>query len=184
MQQHKEFLEKLVNIMKRNLIIISIILSIIISLTACGASEYDSTLIAGNNTASVDQSTAAGNFSEVPAFTTNEEKAAAGESRYMNITPEEAKKRIDSGEKIILLDVRTKEEYEEKRIPDSSLIPVEVIEQEALSKLTDKAAIIFVYCRSGSRSIIAAEILTKLGYTKVYNLGGIIDWPYETISGR
>lgn len=170
--------------MKGNLIIISIILSTIIALTAYGVSEYDSMLNLSNNAVSAEEGTAAGNFPAVPVGMTNKENAAAGESRHMNITPEEAKKRIDSGEKIILLDVRTKEEYEEKRIPNSSLIPVEVIEQEAPSKLTDKAATIFVYCRSGSRSVIAVQTLNKLGYTNVYNLGGIIDWPYETISGR
>ena len=42
---------------------------------------------------------------------------------------------------------------------------------------------IFVYCRSGRRSVTASEALVKLGYTKVYNLGGIINWPYETENG-
>lgn len=105
-------------------------------------------------------------------------------SHYTNIKPEEAKKRLKSEKGIILLDVRTQEEYDEKHIPNSLLIPVEVIEKEALEKLTDKNATIFVYCRSGRRSVIASEALVKMGYTKVYNLGGIIDWPYETESGK
>lgn len=103
---------------------------------------------------------------------------------YQDIKPEDAKTRLDSEEKIILLDVRTIEENIEKRIPDSVLIPVDEIEQEAASKLTDKAATIFVYCRSGRRSAIAAEALVKMGYTSVYDLGGINDWPYETVSGE
>jgi len=105
-------------------------------------------------------------------------------SGYINIQPEEAKKRLDSEKGIILLDVRTHEEYNEKHIPNSLLIPVDVIEKEAPSKLTDKNAIIFVYCRSGRRSVTASEALLKLGYTNVYNLGGIIDWPYETETGK
>jgi len=103
---------------------------------------------------------------------------------YTDIKPEEAKKRLDSEEGIILLDVRTQEEYAEKHIPNSLLIPVEDIEKEAQSKLTDKNAIIFVYCRSGRRSAIAADALFKMGYTKVYDLGGINDWTYETESGN
>jgi phage shock protein E len=103
---------------------------------------------------------------------------------YTNIKPEEVKKRLESEKGIILLDVRTQEEYIEKHIPNSLLIPVDEIEKKAFSKLADKNAIIFVYCRSGRRSVTASEALIKMGYTKVYNLGGIIDWPYETESGK
>lgn len=99
---------------------------------------------------------------------------------YKNISPEEAKKRLESENGIVLLDVRTQEEYDEKHIPKSLLIPVDVIETEAAEKLKDKNATIFVYCRSGRRSITASEALIKMGYSKVYNLGGIIEWPYET----
>lgn len=105
-------------------------------------------------------------------------------SGYTDIQPEEAKKRLESEKGIILLDVRTQEEYDEKHIPNSRLIPVDVIEKEAPATLTDKNTTIFVYCRSGRRSVTASEALVKMGYTKVYNLGGIIDWPYETESGK
>lgn len=102
----------------------------------------------------------------------------------LDIKPEEAKKRLESEKGIILLDVRTLEEYSQKHIPSSLLIPVDMIEKEAPLKLTDKNAVIFVYCRSGRRSVTASEALVKMGYSKVYNLGGIIDWPYETESGE
>lgn len=105
-------------------------------------------------------------------------------SSYTNINPEDAKNRLDSETGIILLDVRTQEEYDEMHIPNSLLIPVDVIEKEAPEKLTDKNTTIFVYCRSGRRSVTASEALIKMGYTKVYNLGGIIDWPYETESSK
>lgn len=101
---------------------------------------------------------------------------------YKNIKPEEAKKRLESEKGIILLDVRTQQEYDEKHISNSVLIPVDAIEKEAPSILTDKNAVIFVYCRSGNRSVTASEGLVKMGYTNVYNLGGIISWPYETES--
>lgn len=102
---------------------------------------------------------------------------------YKNISPIDAKKRLEKEEGIILLDVRTLEEYTEKHIPGSILIPVEVIEKEAQAKLKNKDATIFVYCRSGRRSVIAAEILVKQGYKNVFNLGGINDWQYETEVG-
>lgn len=102
----------------------------------------------------------------------------------MEIKPEEAKARIDKGEKIIVLDVRTEEEYMEKHIPNSILIPVESIDKDAPAKLSDKNATIFVYCKSGRRSAIAVEVLTLMGYSNVYDLGGLDHWPYETVSGK
>lgn len=96
----------------------------------------------------------------------------------------EAKRRLDSEKGIILLDVRTKQEYGEKHIPKSILIPVDILEKEAKNKLKQKDAVIFVYCRSGNRSSRAVKILKDLGYTNVFNLGGISGWPYETVAGK
>ncbi len=101
-----------------------------------------------------------------------------------SISPEEAYKRLESEEDIILLDVRTQGEYEEQHIPGSILIPVNELEKRAEAELTDKDADIIVYCASGKRSTSAANILAGLGYTKVYNLGGIMDWPYEVEPGE
>lgn len=102
---------------------------------------------------------------------------------YQTISPEAANKRMDIEKGIVLLDVRTVEEYTEKHIPGSVLIPVEVINTQANEKLKDKNAAIFVYCRSGNRSAIAAQALADMSYTNVYNLGGINNWPYETEAG-
>ncbi len=143
--------------MKKLLLVIILLLGIIS--TACGI------LPESENTASV-------------------ETGSTKEQSSMEIKPEDAKARLDKGENIILLDVRTEEEYNENRIPNSILLPVESIDQDAPAKLTDKDATIFVYCRSGRRSAIAVEVLTLMGYTKVYDLGGINDWPYETIKGK
>lgn len=104
-------------------------------------------------------------------------------SGYRNISPQDAKKRLDSEKGIVLLDVRTPEEYAQKHIPGSLLIPVDEIETQAAAKLADKDAVIFVYCRSGRRSVTASEALVGMGYSQVYNLGGINDWPYETETG-
>ena len=101
-----------------------------------------------------------------------------------SISPEEAYKRLESEEDIILLDVRSQGEYEEQHIPGSILIPVNELEKRAEAELTDKDADIIVYCASGKRSTSAANILAGLGYSKVYNMGGIMDWPYEVESGK
>ena len=98
---------------------------------------------------------------------------------YMNITAEEAKQIMDSEEGYIILDVRTQEEYDEGHIPGAILIPNTEIEARAEEELPDKDQLILVYCRSGRRSKIAAEVLVELGYTNIKEFGGIIDWPYE-----
>lgn len=98
---------------------------------------------------------------------------------YVNITAEEAKQIMDSEEGYIILDVRTREEYDQGHIPGAIVIPHEEIAEKAEDVLTDKDQLILVYCRSGRRSKIAAEALVELGYTNIKEFGGIIDWPYE-----
>ena len=98
---------------------------------------------------------------------------------YKKISQEEAKERMDSGDEIIILDVRTKEEYDEKHIPGAILIPNENIKDEPPA---DFNAEILVYCRSGNRSAQAAKKLIDMGYTEVYDFGGINDWAYDTVS--
>ena len=98
---------------------------------------------------------------------------------YVNITAEEAKAIMDSEEGYIILDVRTQEEYDQGHIPGAIVISHEEIGEKAEGVLTDKNQLILVYCRSGRRSKLAAEILVGLGYTNIKEFGGILDWPYE-----
>ena len=98
---------------------------------------------------------------------------------YEQITPEEAKKIMDSGEEYIILDTREQDEFDDGHIPGAILIPYTEIENKAEEMIPDKDKQILVYCRSGRRSKIASESLAKLGYTNVKEFGGIIDWPYE-----
>ena len=97
----------------------------------------------------------------------------------MNITAQEAKKVMDSCTGYIILDVRSRQEYEEGHIPGAMLIPDSEIKDRAEAELPDKAQLILVYCRSGRRSKLAAQALVELGYTNIMEFGGIIDWPYE-----
>ena len=100
---------------------------------------------------------------------------------YEQITPQEAKRIMDSGEEHIILDTREQDEFDEGHIPGAILIPYTEIENKAEEMLPDNDKLILVYCRSGRRSKIAAESLTKLGYTNIKEFGGIIDWPYEVV---
>ena len=99
---------------------------------------------------------------------------------YDQITAKKAKEIMDTEKNYIIIDARTEEEFAEGHIEDAILIPEYEIANRAEKELSDKEALILVYCRSGRRSKIAAEELVKLGYTNVKEFGGIIDWPYET----
>lgn len=85
---------------------------------------------------------------------------------------------MDTESNYVILDVRTQEEFDEGHIPGAILIPDYEIEEKAETALPDKNQLILVYCRSGRRSKLAAEQLEILGYTKIREFGGIIDWPY------
>ena len=97
---------------------------------------------------------------------------------YQKSTPVVVKERLDKGEKLIIVDVRTKEEYDSGHIANSLLIPYDEIEKKAPALLTDKNAAIIVYCRTGRRSEIAAKALIGMGYTNVADMGSISDWKY------
>lgn len=145
--------------MKKVLCIISVLLCIL--LTACG-NDSSIGIISG---------------ADGPTSITAREKGE--KAMYEQITAEEAKKIMDSGEEHIILDTREQDEFDEGHIPGAILIPYTEIENKAKEMLPDKDKLILVYCRSGRRSKIAAESLSKLGYTNVKEFGGIIDWSYE-----
>lgn len=98
---------------------------------------------------------------------------------YLTLAPEAAKARLDAGEDVILLDVRTQEEYDGGHIPGAVCLPNEDIQAD-LPLPFEKDAEILVYCRSGRRSAEAAEKLASMGYTNVADFGGILSWPYDT----
>lgn len=126
-------------------------------------------------------------FSEVEdsasASETEISSESAVEAAYRKISAEESRDIMDSTEDFILLDVRTDEEFKEKRIDGAILIPNYEIANRAESELPDKNAVILIYCRSGRRSANVANELVDMGYTNVYDFGGILDWSYETVSG-
>ena len=101
---------------------------------------------------------------------------------YTQISMEEAVSMMEKETDYIILDVRTPEEYAEKHIPDAINIPNDVIGTEEIAELPDKDQLILVYCRSGNRSKQTSEKLVALGYTNIYEFGGINDWTGEVIT--
>lgn len=103
--------------------------------------------------------------------------AAAG---YQQITQEEAKAMMDSQE-VIILDVREQDEYDSGYIPGAVLLPVGTIDDTTAAQvIPEKDSTVLVYCRSGNRSKTASAALADMGYTNIYEFGGINTWPYDT----
>mgnify|MGYP002864479545 CR=1 FL=1 len=100
------------------------------------------------------------------------------------------KKDIDAGVRTcratkgaILLDVRLREEYNFSHIEGARCLPLEQLEK-APSAMPDKSRAIFVYCYKGSRSAKAAKILTKMGYERVTDIGGLKNYSGKLVKGK
>ena len=120
-------------------------------------------------------------FLALTACGTNEAEQVA-EATYQQITAEEAKEMMDTQD-VVILDVREQHEYDSGHIPGAVLLPVGTItEDTAAAVIEDLDTVVLVYCRSGNRSKTASQALADLGYTNVYEFGGINDWPYDVES--
>ncbi|MCL2632579.1 MAG: rhodanese-like domain-containing protein [Coriobacteriia bacterium] len=100
---------------------------------------------------------------------------------YRVISADDVKALIDGDEPYTLVDVRTESEFIAGHIPTAVSIPGDSLSAYAPSAFPDKDELIIVYCLSGGRSANAAQLLISLGYTNVYDLGGIMMWPYEIV---
>ena len=144
-------------------VIVPIVAGLAALLTACGASAA--------KTESEQQTVS------LLSSSVGQEKKA----EYHKITQEKAYERMNNEEEFVLLDVRTQEEFEVEHIEGAVLIPDYELADRAEEELPDKDQVIFIYCRSGHRSANAAAELVAKGYTNVYDFGGIMSWPYETV---
>ena len=106
------------------------------------------------------------------------------EAMYVNITAQEARTIMDTEQGYVILDTRTREEYDQGHIPGAIQISHDEITEKAEGVLMDKDQLILVYCRSGRRSKLAAEALVELGYTNIKEFGGIIDCPMRWSSNH
>lgn len=103
---------------------------------------------------------------------------------YKQITQDEARTMMASDDGHVIVDVRREDEFEAGHIPGAICIPNESITDTMPEQLPDKNQVILIYCRSGRRSKEAAQKLFDMGYLKVYEFGGIIDWTGETVTGN
>ena len=93
-------------------------------------------------------------------------------SRIQEITLEQFTALKASHDKFTLIDVREDSEWQAGRVPGAIHISRGVLEFQIDAMVPQKNSKIVLYCRSGSRSALAADTLQKLGYTKVYSLAG------------
>ena len=108
-----------------------------------------------------------------------EEESKTMNKTYTHIDQDTAKEMMEKDDGHVIVDVRRQLEYDEGHIPGAFLIPNESIVTERPEEMPDLDQIILIYCRSGSRSRVAAQKLADMGYTNVYEFGGILDWTGE-----
>ena len=101
---------------------------------------------------------------------------------YKQISQDEAKKMMEQDDGHVIVDVRRPDEFAAGHIPEAICIPNENIGTEQPEELPDLDQVILVYCRSGNRSKQAAQKLFDMGYTNVYEFGGIINWTGEVVT--
>ncbi len=117
----------------------------------------------------------------------------------MKIDIADVQEMLENDPHMLLVDVRSQEEFDAGHIPGAGCMPVETITDclydEALSErgldaiaqargmeMADDASVIVLYCRSGARSAAAAQYMEAIGYVNVYDAGGIMEWPYEVVT--
>lgn len=128
--------------------------------------------------------TACGNGTSSSESTQSEVRTTTDSSAatYQQITQEKAKEMMQADDGHIIVDVRRQDEYDSGHIPDAILIPNESIGTEQPKELPDLDQVILIYCRSGRRSKEASQKLADMGYTNIYEFGGIIDWTGEVVT--
>ena len=101
------------------------------------------------------------------------------ETVYRELTAKEAKELIERGE-VLVLDVRTPKEFHDGHLKGAKLIPVQQLDGRASEIEEHEDKDILLYCRSGNRSTVAAEILRRRGFRRLHNMRhGIRGWLRE-----
>lgn len=99
---------------------------------------------------------------------------------YRSISPLQAMQMLqDIATYTVVIDVRTSEEYRPEHIRGAVNIPLDLLEEKIAASVPDRQQEIILYCRSGNRSKEAAHLLSSMGYSNVFDLGAISDWPFE-----
>jgi rhodanese-related sulfurtransferase len=98
-------------------------------------------------------------------------------TRVRETNVDEVKKKVDRGEKFVLVDVREESEFAKDHLPGAIHLGKGIIERDIEARVPDLNAEIVLYCGGGFRSALAADNLQKMGYTNVISMdGGIRDW--------
>lgn len=98
---------------------------------------------------------------------------------YKKINFDEAWNIINSDPECVVLDVREDFEYATGHAVNAVLFPIDDINEKSASEiLPDKNAAVLIYCRTGARSREAAEYLSAIGYTNIYDIGSLSGWQY------
>ncbi|MDD2441605.1 MAG: rhodanese-like domain-containing protein [Eubacteriales bacterium] len=116
------------------------------------------------------------------ATTTNTTTTTTTAATVQLVDADEALAILDNKPDALLIDVRTEAEFKSGHIEGALLLPIDQLQAKLSELPKDKATPLVVYCRSGNRSATAAQILLQAGYSQVYDLGGIIDWPYGVVT--
>ncbi len=104
------------------------------------------------------------------------------EGTYMQISQEKAMEMMKLDDGHVIVDVRRQDEYDMGHIKGAILIPNETIGTTQPEELPDLDQIILVYCRSGNRSKDASQKLADMGYTNIYEFGGINTWTGDIVT--
>lgn len=103
---------------------------------------------------------------------------AASTGGFRSLSVQETKTFLSNNPNVLVLDVRTAEEFSSPtgHLENATLIPVQELEQRIGELQQHKSKPIVVYCRTGGRSARASDLLTKQGFTAINMVGGIMDW--------
>ena len=105
----------------------------------------------------------------------------SAKASWVQIDQETAKQMMEADDGHVIVDVRRQDEYDAGHLPGAILIPNETIIDERPAELPDPEQVILIYCRSGNRSKQAAQKLADLGYSNIYEFGGITTWTGEIV---
>ncbi len=110
--------------------------------------------------------------------------SGCGSAGYEQISQDEAMKMMQEESGYLIVDVRRPDEFAESHIAGAVNVPNETIEDEMPEALPDREQMLLIYCRTGRRSKEASQKLADMGYTNVYEFGGINTWEGETETGE
>lgn len=108
--------------------------------------------------------------------------ACGGSTAYKQISQDEAMQMMQEESDYLIVDVRRPDEFAGGHIAGAINVPNETIEEEMPEALPDKDQLLLIYCRRGNRSKEASQKLAEMGYTNVYEFGGIETWQGDIVT--